>query len=222
MHRRHFIAGLLTTTGALAVTRTALAQVTPAGAMPTSVYLAMAAKGGQFLEETARDAFAKTDNARVKRFARAEVVEQVNLSQKLAPFMGMMAGPGAPPPGGVVGGLVAAPFAIAGAAVGTATGVVGGVLGGPGPAPMPGMTSDAQKAQMLAQLSGMGPGPGYDGMFVNASLMGHEEAGQIHGGYAQTGEDPALRRIARGALPLIRLHVGQLTQMQRMMGGPQG
>jgi predicted outer membrane protein len=221
MHRRQFLAGLVTTTGALAVTRTALAQVTPAGMMPTSVYLAMAAKGGQFLEETARDAFDKTSNPRVKRFARAEVVEQVNLSRKLAPFMVMMAGPGAPPPSGVVGGVVAAPFAIAGAAVGTATGVVGGVLGAPNQPMAPGMTSDGQKAQMIAQLQGAAPGPAYDATFVNASLMGHEEAQQIHGGYAQSGEDPQLRRIARGALPLIRQHIGQLSQMQRMMGGPQ-
>jgi predicted outer membrane protein len=221
MHRRHFIAGLVTTTGTLAITRTALAQVTPAGMMPSSVYLAMAAKGGQFLEETARDAFEKTANPRVKRFARAEVIEQVTLSRKLAPFMGMMAGPGAPPPGGVVGGVVAAPFAIAGAAVGTATGIAGGGLGVP-TQDAPGMTSDARKAQVLAQLTGGGGGQGYDAMFINASLVGHEEARQIHGGYAQSGEDPALRRIARGALPLIRLHISQLSELQRMMGGPQG
>ncbi|WP_279360430.1 hypothetical protein [Methylobacterium indicum] len=39
---------------------------------------------------------------------------------------------------------------------------------------------------------------------------------------AWNGEDPALRRIARSAVPPIRLHISQLSQMQRMMGGGEG
>ncbi|WP_244937361.1 twin-arginine translocation signal domain-containing protein, partial [Methylobacterium crusticola] len=66
MHRRDFLVGLASATAALAITRTAVAQPTPAGAIPTPVYLAMATKGGVFLENTARDAFAKTGNPRVK------------------------------------------------------------------------------------------------------------------------------------------------------------
>ncbi|WP_298965219.1 DUF4142 domain-containing protein [uncultured Methylobacterium sp.] len=224
MHRRDFVVSMLSATAALAVTRTAVAQPVPAGAMPTAAYLAMATKGGLFLENTARDAFAKTGNPRVKKFARAEVTEQVALANKIDAATGgsvpvPMAG-GAPGPGGVVGGLVAAPFAIAGGAVGAATGVVGGVLGTPGGGGAPGgMTSDEQKAQIQAQLAGLQPGPQYDATFVGASLQGHQEALAIHGAYAESGEDPALRRIARGALPLIRLHISQLSQMQRMMGG---
>ena len=81
------------------------------------------------------------------------------------------------------------------------------------------MTTDEQKAQIAAQLSGMQPGPEYDAMFVNASLQGHQEAFSIHGSYAQAGDDPALRRIAQSALPLIKLHISQLTQMQAAIGG---
>ncbi|EHP83215.1 hypothetical protein MetexDRAFT_6175, partial [Methylorubrum extorquens DSM 13060] len=88
MHRRDFLTTLLTATAALAVTRTALAQPAPAGAMPAPVYLAMATKGGLFLENTARDAHAKTRNPRVKAFSRAEVTEQVNLARKLDPYLG--------------------------------------------------------------------------------------------------------------------------------------
>ncbi|MEH3146275.1 MAG: DUF4142 domain-containing protein [Methylobacterium frigidaeris] len=226
MHRRDFVVSMLSATAALAVTRTAVAQPVPPGAVPTAAYLAMATKGGLFLENTARDAFAKSGNPRVKKFARAEVTEQVNLANKIDAATGgsvpvPMAG-GAPGPGGVVGGLVGAPLAIAGGAVGAATGVVGGVLGVPGPGGgggAPGMTSDEQKAQIQAQLAGLQPGPQYDATFVNASLQGHQEALAIHGSYAEAGEDPALRRIARGAIPLIRLHISQLSQMQRMMGG---
>ncbi len=229
MHRRHLLAGLASATAALAVTRTAVAQPVAAGAMPTPAYLAMATKGGLFLENTARDAFAKTGNPRVKRFARAEVTEQVNLANKIdavtggtvaVPVGGGLAGGGLAGPGGLVGGLVAAPLAVAGGVAGAAAGTVGGVLGVTGPGSAPGgMTSDEQKAQILGQLSGLQGGPQYDAAFVDASLQGHREALALHGSYAEGGEDPALRRIARGAVPLIRLHISQLSQMQRMMGG---
>ena len=225
MHRRAFLTTLLTATAALAVTRTALAQPAPAGAIPAPVYLAMATKGGLFLENTARDAHAKTRNPRVKAFSRAEVTEQVNLARKLDPYMGAapMAAGAPPGPGGLVGGLVAAPLAVAGgvagATVGAVGGVVGGALGAPGGAGPGAMTTDEQKAQILSQLSGMQPGPEYDAMFVNASLQGHQEAYQIHGSYAQSGDDPALRRIAAGALPLIQRHIAQLSRMQATMGG---
>ncbi|MDR7038737.1 putative outer membrane protein [Methylobacterium sp. BE186] len=215
MHRRDFLTGLLTATAALAVTRTAIAQPTPAGAIPTPVYLDMATKGGLFLENTARDAHDKTGNPRVKTFSRAEVVEQVNLSRKLAPYTAGAPIAGAPPgPGGVIGGLVTAPVAIAGGVAGAAAGAVGLAPGR--------MTSDEQKAQILSQLAGLQPGPQYDATFVSASLQGHQEALAIHGSYAESGEDPALRRIARGALPLINLHISQLSKMQAMMGPQRG
>lgn len=221
MHRRDFLTTLLTATAALAVTRTALAQPAPAGAMPAPVYLAMATKGGLFLENTARDAHAKTRNPRVKAFSRAEVTEQVNLARKLDPYLGAGAPmAGAPAgPAGLVGGLVEAPLAVAGGVAGATVGAVGGVLGVPGGRGPSGMTTDEQKAQILSQLSGMQPGPEYDAMFVNASLQGHQEALNIHGSYAQAGDDPGLRRIAAGAIPLIQRHIAQLSRMQAAMGG---
>ncbi|MGT2488249.1 DUF4142 domain-containing protein [Methylobacterium oryzae CBMB20] len=226
LHRRDLLTTMLGATAALAVTRTAIAQVTPAGAIPTGAYLQMATSGGLFLENTARDAHAKTGNPGVKKFARAEVVEQVNLARKINAYTGgaPIPGPAAAGLGGLIGGLVAAPVAVAGTAVNAATGIAGGVAGGVlgGPAPAQRMTTDAQKAQILAQLSAMPPGPQYDATFVNASLQGHQEALGIHGSYAQSGEDPGLRAIARGALPLINLHIARLTRMQAMMGGQAG
>jgi predicted outer membrane protein len=221
MHRREVLTTMLGATAALAITRTAVAQVTPAGAIPSSVYLQMATSGGMFLENTARDAHEKTRNPAVKKFSRAEVIEQVNLARKINAYTGGAPVAAAPAgPGGLIGGLVAAPVAVAGAAVGTAAGVAGSALG---IAPPPGgMTTDAQKAQILSQLTAMPPGPQYDATFVAASLQGHQEALAIHGSYAQAGEDPGLRRIARGALPLIHLHISQLTRMQGRTGGQPG
>ena len=222
MHRRAFVLGMLTATASLAVTRTAAAQPVPGGGMPTPVYLNMATKGGLFLENTARDAFDKTTNPRLKKFSRAEVVEQVSLSRKLDRYsegLASAAAVGPPGPGGLIGGLVAAPLAVAGGVAGAAVGVAGGALGAPPPG---GMTTDEQKAQLLSQLAATQPGPQYDAAFVSASLQGHQEAYAIHGSYAESGEDPQLRRIAQGAIPLIRLHISQLTKMQAMMGGQRG
>jgi predicted outer membrane protein len=84
------------------------------------------------------------------------------------------------------------------------------------------MTSDAQKADMIARIQSTAPGPQYDALFVQTQLMGHQEAYAINSNYAQSGDDPALRRVARGALPLIRLHISQLSRMQGMMGRGQG
>lgn len=204
MDRRSFTFGLLTATTLGGFATRAAAQ----GAIPAGTYMVMAGKGGTFLEETARSAFDKTQDPAVKRFSRAEVVEQVSLSEKLAANSGMEAGVrGAP--GGLVGAAVAAPFAIAGGAV-AATGALFGL------APDQ-MTTDAQKAQIVSQIASMPPGPAFDATFVQVQLQGHKEAYGIHGSYARSGDDPALRRVAKGALPLLRLHISQLTRMQRMM-----
>ncbi|WP_461223807.1 DUF4142 domain-containing protein [Methylobacterium sp. CM6247] len=72
------------------------------------------------------------------------------------------------------------------------------------------------------QLSGTQAGLQYDAAFVGASLQGHQEAYAIHSSYAESGEDPQLRRIAQVAVPLIRLHISQPTKMQAMMSGQRG
>ncbi len=133
MHRRELLTTMLGATAALAVTRTAVAQVTPAGCDSIECLLTDGYRGGMFLENTARDAHEKTRNPAVKKFSRAEVIEQVNLSRKINTYTGGAPIPSAAAPagpGGLIGGLIAAPVAVAGTAVGAATGVAGGVVGG--------------------------------------------------------------------------------------------
>ena len=85
MNRRAFTLSLLAATSAMAITETAaVAQAMRADAIPAAEYLAMASKGGQFLEETARTGYDKTSARPVlKKFSRAEVFEQVGLADKL-------------------------------------------------------------------------------------------------------------------------------------------
>lgn len=190
MKRRDFLAGLLVATAPLAITRTAVAQ-TPAGAIPTPVYVSMLSRGGQFLENSSRVAFDRSEMAGVRRFARAEVVEQVELSGDLS-RTGAMA---AMAPGMAMGGMMMAPMMMGNRR----------------------MTTDAEKAAMLAQLQTL-QGPQFDATYVRAQIMGHEEALALNGNYAQSGEDPALRRIASKAAGLNQLHLSQLSRLERGMG----
>jgi predicted outer membrane protein len=217
MDRRQFIAGaLLASTASLALTRTAVAQAPAAGAIPAPQYFAMASRGGTFLENSARFGLAKTSDPRLRRFAQAEVNEQVRLAQNLNanadfatatvtnPATGALVGAGV---GALVGGPVGAAV---GAGIGATTATVGGVT-------IP-MTTDAQKAALIAQLQVVPPGPEFDALFVQSQIIGHNEAYAIHGSYAQSGDDPGLRRVARNALPLIRLHLSQLARFQGRAG----
>ncbi len=229
--KRTLIAGLLLAAAPLAFAPAAQAQssrMTSQQAMPvlqltTPQYVAMAAKGGTFLEEASRIAFEKSQNPQVRRFARSEVVEQVQVAEVLganadfatastgAPAGGLFGSPvGSTLGGAVVGGLVGGPL---GAAVGAGIGATtGGLTASGGSAPM--MTSDAQKAQMLAQLQSLPAGPEFDALYVQAQIMGHQEAFAVHGGYAQTGDDPQLRRLAANTTRNIQLHLSQLSRIQ--------
>jgi len=80
MHRRAILTTMQGATAALALTRTVIAQVTPAGAIPAGANLRMAATGGLFLENTTRDAHETTTNPMVRKFSRAEVI----LSRKIS------------------------------------------------------------------------------------------------------------------------------------------
>ena len=196
MKRRDFLAGLLVATAPLALTRTAVAQApAPGGAMPAPLYVAMLSRGGQFLEESSRVAFDRTDMPAVRRFARAEVLEQVQLAGNLSANANVAT---AAVPGGPMGmGMMA------GAAM-----MIGGRP----------MTTDAQRAAMLAQMQSL-QGPQFDAAYVQAQIMGHEEALALNSSYSASGDDPALRRIAGRAAGLNRLHLSQLARIQRGMGG---
>ena len=156
MKRREFLTGLLIATAPLALTRTAVAQTpAPAGAIPTGFYVATLSRGGQFLEETSRLAFERSGMAPVRRFARAEVVEQVQLAGDLSDNANVA--------------TAAVPGAIGAAPMGMGM-MMGAMAGGRS------MTTDAQKAAMLAQLQTLSQGPQFDSLYVQAQIMGHEEA----------------------------------------------
>lgn len=229
---KHYLIGglllalpLVATPAVQAQSSRAPAQQAAVMPLPTAQYVAMGARGGSFLEETSRIAYEKASDPQVKRFARAEVFEQVRLAEKLNANTAVATGSTGTSAGGLtsspagstlagagVGALVGGPVgALVGAGVGATTGSLSGARGGQ---TAPAMTTDAQKAQMLAQLQSTPAGPEFDALYVQAQIMGHQEAYAIHGGYAQAGEDPALRRTATQATKLIRQHLSQLNRLQ--------
>lgn len=75
---------------------------------------------------------------------------------------------------------------------------------------------DAQKQQMIAELQSAAD---FDRTFVTQQVMAHQQALALHSAYAENGDDPALRRVAASAVPVIRGHLAQVQRMQSSMGG---
>jgi predicted outer membrane protein len=201
MNRRNFTLSVLLGATTLSLGANQATKAQPASGMSAGDYLAMASKGSTFLEQTAIDGYSKSGHPALRRFATAEIREQQMLAAKLTRATGVDAA--ATGQQSLLGAALGVPFAVAGSAL--------SLLGVP-------LTSDGEKSATIARLRSTPAGPAYDAAFVNAQITGHNEAFAIHGTYARSGDNPALRRIAAGALPLIRTHLAQLARLQRAVG----
>ena len=86
------------------------------------------------------------------------------------------------------------------------------------PVPPPAMTG--AHAQMLANLRGA-PAGMFDAAFRAAQIQAHQEALALHQNYAASGDIPALRTVAGGAVPVIQQHLNSaqsLAVMAPLMG----
>ena len=63
--------------------------------------------------------------------------------------------------------------------------------------------------QMLDQLRSAGAGASFDAAYKQAQLMSHQEALNLHSGYAQGGDVAALRQVAAAAVPIVQQHLQQ-------------
>ena len=72
------------------------------------------------------------------------------------------------------------------------------------PVPPPAMTG--AHAQMLANLRAA-PMGSFDMAFRDAQIQAHQEALALHQNYAASGDVPALRTVAGGAVPVIQQHL---------------
>ena len=67
---------------------------------------------------------------------------------------------------------------------------------------------------MLDQLNAAGSGPAFDQAFQQVQAQAHAEALQLHQNYAVSGDVPALRTVAAGAVPVIQAHLQHAQTMQ--------
>ncbi|NBJ25226.1 DUF4142 domain-containing protein, partial [Microvirga arsenatis] len=114
----------------------------------------------------------------------------------------------------LVGGPVGAAV---GAGVGATTGAAAGgaadvqATGSVTPIRL-GVPMPPEKVAMLNQLASTS-GPQFDRLYGQAQRMGHQEALALHAGYAQAGNDPALRQFAASVVPHIEHHLADARRL---------
>lgn len=83
-------------------------------------------------------------------------------------------------------------------------------------APAPMLTPDQQR--MLNELQAAPAGFSFDQLFLRDQVMAHEMALALHSNYASAGDNPALRAVAAGAVPVIQTHLTTALQLQIASG----
>lgn len=74
--------------------------------------------------------------------------------------------------------------------------------------PMTPVLQDAQ-ARMLSELQPL-TGTAFDAAYLNQQRTAHQMALALHSNYARSGDSPALKQAAAGAVPVVQRHIEQL------------
>lgn len=79
--------------------------------------------------------------------------------------------------------------------------------------------------QMVDRLRSAGSGPAFDQAYHQAQLTAHQESLNLHQSYVANGDNPQLRQLAGGAVPIVQQHLQHLQMhgqhmMQPMPGQP--
>jgi putative membrane protein len=73
---------------------------------------------------------------------------------------------------------------------------------------------------LLDQIRAAGTGPAFDQAYKTAQIAGHESALQLHSGYANGGDVPALRQVAAAAVPIVQQHLTTAQNLNAMAMQP--
>jgi putative membrane protein len=73
---------------------------------------------------------------------------------------------------------------------------------------------EPHQRRMLRQLEAA-RGGAFDRTFVTQQVAAHQQALTLHQGYVRNGDRPALRRVASGAVPVIRGHLQHARRLPR-------
>ncbi|MEH6664125.1 MAG: DUF4142 domain-containing protein [Brevundimonas sp.] len=71
---------------------------------------------------------------------------------------------------------------------------------------------DPRKAEMIARLQSA-TSAARDELYLSQQMTVHDQALALHSGYARSGEEPALRAAAAGAVPVIEQHIAELQRL---------
>ena len=179
--------------------------------------------GGMFLMETAKAGTEKARNADVKRFATFELDEQTGLSEVLRSMMDPSMG-GAAMGGAATGGASATSSSASSAGGSSASMATPAPSGAPAaagsmPAGMAGMPMDTDKMAMMQRLRAAEAGAAFDLMFLEAQLMGHQEALRVQEDYLQQGRNREHVSVAKLARSRIKEHIEEIGVIQKEMKG---
>jgi putative membrane protein len=84
-------------------------------------------------------------------------------------------------------------------------------------APKPGLGGD--ESAFLAALQSQ-RGTDFDKTYVRQQILAHHAALVVEQGYATSGDDPTVRKVAVSTVPIIISHLQMAEQMQAVVGGP--
>ena len=74
------------------------------------------------------------------------------------------------------------------------------------------------QAKLLGALQGLN-GPEFDKAYTQQQVLAHHQALVVEEGYATTGSDAPVRKVASDAVPVIRQHLQMLGQIEATVGG---
>ena len=81
--------------------------------------------------------------------------------------------------------------------------------------------NEAVNGDLVMMLSALQSQKGaeFDKAYMNQQVVAHHGALATQEGYAQTGDDPAVRQTAQSAVPMVRMHLEQAEQLKQALGG---
>ena len=68
---------------------------------------------------------------------------------------------------------------------------------------------------MIGRLHAAVPGIGFDRIYLGQQIPAHLQALRVHGGYAQRGDNSALRENAQSAVPIVQSHLREAQLLVR-------
>jgi putative membrane protein len=83
---------------------------------------------------------------------------------------------------------------------------------GPSPELKPIRELDNRREGMIRHLQ-EAPEDGFDKTYLDQQRAAHQEAATLHRGYAENGDNPQLRSLAVGGLPMIERHLATLQHL---------